>query len=290
MPPQSQNYIDVLGVTGACCLIKKSTLDRIGGLDETFVNGCEDIDLCLSVTEWNLKCYVATNSVIYHHVSLSRDRSSRQNELNSRELRKKWRTVIKSHMAAQYQALIKNNDITTIGQYFDAELSEQFLKTAALASNLLAENALKREESRWSMTLDNLDPNSSSKAKIRCFGLFITQDSYEMLPSYKSIVSLTGFESIHNFYVCGHSTASISDAPVFVTICSNGIQLRITEVVAGQSFNIGIDHPIIFSDTNNYFTFEFKTNDGPSATELQEIVPKIYFSHLVISDRKIALQ
>lgn len=284
------NYLTVLGVTGACCLIKKSTLDLLGGLDETFVNGCEDIDLCLAVSELNLKCYVATNSVIYHHVSLSRDRSSKQNELNSRELRNKWRADIKDKLAVQYEALIKNSNGAALGQYFDGELSTEFLQTPALASNLLAENILKREELRWSVVLDNADLNSSNKVKINCFGLFSTQDFDDMITLYKSGISLKGLDSIHNFYLCGYSTANKGEGPVFVTLCNNGIQLKIAEVTAGQGFSVGIDHPIIFNDVENYFTFEFKTNDGLDSSIGQEIVPNIFLSHLVISDRKVALQ
>jgi len=288
--PEFLNYLAVLGVTGACCLIKKSTLDSLGGLDETFVNGCEDIDLCLSVGELNLKCYVATKSVIYHHVSLSRDRHSKQNELNSRELRNKWRTDIKSKVAAKYQALIKNSDVAALGQYFDGDLSIEFLQTPALASNFLAENILKRDESRWSTVLDNVDPNVSNKVKINCFGLFSTQDFADMMPSNKSMISLTGLESIYNFYLCGYSTANIGDGSVLVTLCNNGIQLKTTEVAAGQGFSIGIDHPIIFNNVENYFTFELKTHDGLASTADQALVPNIFLSHLVISDRKIALQ
>ena len=291
MPPQrALNYIDVIGVTGACCLIKKNILDRIGGLDETFVNGCEDIDLCLSVIDLNLKCYVATNSVIYHHVSLSRDRVSQQNELNSRELRKKWRTVIKGFVAEQYQALIKKNDFTAIAHHFGGELSQQFLQTPVLAANLMAENVLQREESRWSFTLDDIDPNSSGSVKIRCFGLFSTQDFNDMIPSFKSMISLAGLESIQNFYLCGYSNAGIGCNPLVVTLCINGVQTKTAELASGQGFSLGIDHPIILKDLENYFTIEFKTNDSLTSTEVQELVPNVYLSHLVISDRKVALQ
>jgi GT2 family glycosyltransferase len=290
MPIQSSIlHMDVLGVTGACCLIKKSLLDRLGGLDEAFVNGCEDIDLCLSLGELNLKCYVATNSVIFHHVSLSRDRVSKQNELNSRALRSKWRTVIKSRVAEHYQALITTSDMSTIGQYFDGQLAKQFLKMPVLASNLLAENVLKREESRWSIALDHCDPNSSKNIKINCFGLYSTKEFSDMIPSARSVISLTGLASLQNFYLCGYSTAELGGDALAVTLSINGIQTKTIEIVAGQGFSVGIDNPIILEDIENYFTFEFEANDRLMPSTLREIVPNIYLSHLVISDRKVAL-
>jgi GT2 family glycosyltransferase len=58
-------------VTGACCLVRKSTFEEVGGFDENFVHGCEDIDLCLRLGQAGYKHYVAADSVIYHYVSSS---------------------------------------------------------------------------------------------------------------------------------------------------------------------------------------------------------------------------
>ena len=34
-------------VTAACCLVRSKDFLKIGGFDEIYINGCEDVDLCL---------------------------------------------------------------------------------------------------------------------------------------------------------------------------------------------------------------------------------------------------
>jgi GT2 family glycosyltransferase len=62
---------DVNAVTGACFAIRADLFTDIGGFDETFRNGYEDVDLCLRVllAEWRIR-YVA-ESVVIHHESQS---------------------------------------------------------------------------------------------------------------------------------------------------------------------------------------------------------------------------
>ena len=282
-------YIEVLAVTGACCLIKKSTLDHLGGLDEIFVNGCEDIDLCLSVNNLNLKCYIALDSIIYHHVSLSRDRTSIQNEINSRKLRKKWRLIINNYVAEIYCGFLQATNKEALEEYFDGALTSKFVQTPILASHLLAENVLRREENRWLITLDRTDPSMSASLNIRCVGLFSANEFSHMIPSFASMVSLSGIESIQNFYLFGYSTASPGDPTLFLTLSVNGFQTVTTEVVPGCSFSVGINHPLHLKDVENYFKFDFETQASPTSTEIQVLVPNIYFSHFVIADHKVAI-
>jgi len=51
---------------GWCMLIKKSTLDEIGGFDERFVNAYEDNDLCLRMQLAGYKMAIAYDTYIYH--------------------------------------------------------------------------------------------------------------------------------------------------------------------------------------------------------------------------------
>lgn len=62
---------DVEAVTGACMAVRTSMFDDLGGFDEGFRNGYEDIDLCLraSLAGWRI-VYVA-ESVVVHHESQS---------------------------------------------------------------------------------------------------------------------------------------------------------------------------------------------------------------------------
>ena len=53
-------------VTAACCVTKKQLFHEVGGFDEVYLNGCEDVDLCLRMAEMGLRHYVVHNSVVEH--------------------------------------------------------------------------------------------------------------------------------------------------------------------------------------------------------------------------------
>jgi O-antigen biosynthesis protein len=79
----------VFAVTGACVLVRADTWRRLGGFDEAYVNGCEDIDLCLRAREEGLENVVALRSRVLHHVSSSPGRKLRDEE-NTRRLVLHW--------------------------------------------------------------------------------------------------------------------------------------------------------------------------------------------------------
>jgi GT2 family glycosyltransferase len=79
-----------VAVTGACVLVTSETWRRLGGFDEGFVNGCEDVDLCLRALDVGLTNAVAMRSVVLHHVSSSPGRKLRDEE-NTRRLFLRWR-------------------------------------------------------------------------------------------------------------------------------------------------------------------------------------------------------
>ena len=79
------------GITGGCMLVRKSVHDAIGGFDERFFYGQEDIDYCLKIREagYNIKLLVSSEAI--HHESHTRAFSSRT--LRNREvLRLKWKS------------------------------------------------------------------------------------------------------------------------------------------------------------------------------------------------------
>ncbi|MDX2188164.1 MAG: glycosyltransferase family 2 protein [Opitutaceae bacterium] len=80
-------------VTGACCLLKRETWDTVGGFDERFQNGGEDVDFCLKLAAHGLRCAVANRSKILHHVSSSPNRKLRD-EHNSFRLTRAWRAEL----------------------------------------------------------------------------------------------------------------------------------------------------------------------------------------------------
>lgn len=86
-------YPAVFAVTGACVLVRADTWRRLGGFDEDYVNGCEDVDLCLRARAAGLTNIVALRSRVVHHVSSSPGRNL-HNEENARRLVSRWRNEL----------------------------------------------------------------------------------------------------------------------------------------------------------------------------------------------------
>ena len=80
-------------VTGACVLVRRDLWQQLGGFDEAFINGCEDIDLCLRARAAGRVNTVALRSTVRHHVSSSPGRKLRD-EANTRRLILRWRDTL----------------------------------------------------------------------------------------------------------------------------------------------------------------------------------------------------
>ncbi|HZZ18106.1 MAG TPA: glycosyltransferase family 2 protein [Opitutaceae bacterium] len=83
----------VFAATGACMLIRADTWRSLGGFDEAYVNGCEDLDLCFRARQAGLTNVVALESRVLHHVSSSPGRKLKDEE-NSRRLFLRWRETL----------------------------------------------------------------------------------------------------------------------------------------------------------------------------------------------------
>jgi len=77
-------------VTGACTLVRRDLFLRLGGFDEGFANGGEDVDFCLRSLLAGCVSAVALRSSVRHHISASPGRKLRD-EQNSRRLTLRWR-------------------------------------------------------------------------------------------------------------------------------------------------------------------------------------------------------
>ncbi|MBM4145211.1 MAG: glycosyltransferase [Nitrospira sp.] len=67
-------------VTGACMLIRKVLFFEINGFDERYINGCEDLDLCLKVGQKNKLIIYNPKSVVIH---LEAQTEGRENNMDS---------------------------------------------------------------------------------------------------------------------------------------------------------------------------------------------------------------
>ncbi|OYU32028.1 MAG: hypothetical protein CFE39_05540 [Comamonadaceae bacterium PBBC2] len=245
----------VLAVTGACCLVRKSDFGRVGGFDEAFVNGGEDVDLCFKLRQAGKRAYVACSSAVRHHVSLSRHRSDPQNEHNSRRLFIKWRKEIKTELAGVWLALLQKPDPSRLAEYLDGELSDQHLAKPHAFSRVMAENVLQQEECYWARTLDGEDVNAGLPDRCRVLGLPWSEAVGGYVLERTAELRVEGLRSARNIFVCGRTLGRSSGKEALsITLSANGMQHKTCVVHAGASFNLGIVAPVVLLGVVNQFT------------------------------------
>jgi len=76
-------------VTAACMLVGRVLFFEIGGFDEAYRNGFEDVDFCLKVREKGYKVIYNPGSVLYHFESKTPGRKKYERE-NSELVLKRW--------------------------------------------------------------------------------------------------------------------------------------------------------------------------------------------------------
>ena len=79
----------VPALTGACVLVERALWQQLGGFDEGYVNGGEDVDLCFRARAVGRTNAVALRSVVRHHISASVGRKLHDEE-NSYRLARRW--------------------------------------------------------------------------------------------------------------------------------------------------------------------------------------------------------
>jgi GT2 family glycosyltransferase len=95
LPPRHRH---VVAVTGACVVLRRTLWEKLGGFDRAYVNGCEDVDLCLRAATAGHVNLVALRSRVRHHISASPGRKLRD-EANTRLLVKRWSDTLVRHAA-----------------------------------------------------------------------------------------------------------------------------------------------------------------------------------------------
>ena len=91
-------------VTAACCTCHRETFLELGGFGEIYLNGCEDIDLCLRMHEQGLRHFVVHDSVVLHVKGGTEGRKV-HNDRNAQILLEKWGDEVRSGQAVRDQAL-----------------------------------------------------------------------------------------------------------------------------------------------------------------------------------------
>jgi GT2 family glycosyltransferase len=81
---------DVAVATGACLLVDRDRFFAVGGFDEGFWCGYEDVDLCLKFRAEGWRIRYEPESVLTHHESASGPERFRAENENTRRLQARW--------------------------------------------------------------------------------------------------------------------------------------------------------------------------------------------------------
>ncbi|MFE4469952.1 glycosyltransferase [Leifsonia sp. NPDC056824] len=79
-------------ISGACVYVRREAYEALGGLDETYWLGFEDVDYGLQAWSAGIRCWYEPQSLLIHHESASRGYSQGARELASmRHFWRRWR-------------------------------------------------------------------------------------------------------------------------------------------------------------------------------------------------------
>jgi GT2 family glycosyltransferase len=274
-----------LAVTGACVLLRKADFEAVGGLDESFVNGCEDIDLCFKLRAAGKAIYVVNHSHIRHHVSLSRKVNTLQNQRNSRALFSKWRKEIKQELTSVWAKLLSGGPHAYADQ-ISGQLSPIFLSTPQTAARVLAEAMLQREEAQWRRDLGTPDLNDDISTRCHFAGLRHSGglQAYTMAPEAE--VALHGVAFVSNFFVCGRVAGVAPKHDISITIAVNSIQHQTFRLANERNFNVGIVYPVLLPGATNVFRVTAKFVDD-AGDPLGDASTALLVTHFVIDDKVV---
>jgi GT2 family glycosyltransferase len=149
-------------VTGACLAVRRATWEKLGGFDEGFLNGSEDIDLALRASAAGLHHYVALRSVVRHHISSSSGRNLR-NEQNSYRLVQRWHERIAILAARDWsrREIITRADQSIAFDHYRAQAALAYLLVLSSPPAVVREGvaaAMACERQRWRELLEGAPP------------------------------------------------------------------------------------------------------------------------------------
>ena len=135
-------------LTAACLMLKKEIFDAAGGFDDGYINGFEDVDLCLKLREAGYKLIFNPKSIIFHFEEKTAGRKKHDIE-NINRFMERWRHKYKrdNYIFAEMDNLfIANKSKNDVSKYNIVSLNWfKYVETEIdnLISNNKYEEALK---------------------------------------------------------------------------------------------------------------------------------------------------
>lgn len=269
LPEAPPSHMPVLAVTGACCLIRREVFLSAGGFDEAFLNGSEDVDLCLRLRQRGLSCLVATQSRIIHHVSASRGAISTRDEANSRRLLSRWHDTLIAPIAAAQ---------------------------GGPHAELLARSALWREEARWRELLDGAAPSDVRALAHSGFSHLSLLES-PSVPERASVTLPKGTPRASLLVRCTRRVGLVGrlfpDAAIGLRVSINGIQTAEWPALTPGRHSLSIDAPASLPDRPTVVTLEplVSVPSGGLASRLfRPLLARLLRIRRLTADDRLALE
>jgi GT2 family glycosyltransferase/glycosyltransferase involved in cell wall biosynthesis len=92
--PHVNKQREYQAVNGACLLVRRELFEACGGFDEGYVNGYEDLDLCMAVRQRGFKVVCCTSSYIYHYGQISDGRTD-DDDRNAARFSARWGSTLR---------------------------------------------------------------------------------------------------------------------------------------------------------------------------------------------------
>ena len=217
--------LSVWAFSGALFAVRARIFRSLEGFDEQFVNGGEDIDLCIRIRKSGFILDVVNDCIIEHHVGASRGINVSRDEANSFLLYQKWEEDIRKSCATSWA-----NEFQCVSQIenvmgFCLENYRDFNSVVSF----LSRNYVAREIDRW--------------RRMFCGHKMAVKLLYYNKNSTKNMHTIDlGFESsetIFNFYVCGICKAG----KINVYLLFDGLTAKNFHSTV-NNFNFGVVNPI----------------------------------------------
>jgi GT2 family glycosyltransferase len=147
----------VFAVTGACLLVARQTFEILGGFDEQYINGGEDVDLCLKVTQVGGHCWIVPTSSVWHHVRQTRGRQKERDERNSWRLFQCWHSKIAQELERDCAIRIANSsNEDPLTRRMAAEFLARTRSLAPIAVKDAAQKYVQMELASWKRKFNEL--------------------------------------------------------------------------------------------------------------------------------------
>lgn len=295
LPPAGTQAIRCFAVTGACCMVKKEAFMQVGGFDERYLNGCEDVDLCFKLSAIGLHTYLAPSSSIHHHVSLTRGAAPAQNEVNSILLFSKWDELLRDRLASRWLELAseKQPKEPCVGAS-ELSINWDHLKQWPDTARKLASSLLERNQRYRHLVSGRPVPNAAPVA------LDISpRPSNSVVPGYfhlggRTVVVLPATLGLDGIQVRGHllpSTKSLRGG-IRVNLELDNVQSVYAQPFGGD-FEVALDRPAVSVDSESLLEIwieEDVEGEWKEPTGSSGLYPDLYIAGIWVDGQALALQ